>query len=183
VSDVDLFTASAIRGYRYWTLNVGQVVGLHGTPWRSHVLAAECRSAGGASPPHLEARGACSGRCGINAYDSPRRLVAAARSSPAGRRRLAPSSPDVGLPIPEGLYGEVALSGRVVEHEWGYRAERARVVRLLYVHANRIEAATDPGVIAAQFPSPSWAGERFEIGLRFEDPGQIPEGIERLLVS
>jgi hypothetical protein len=180
-----LLTPDRITGYRMWAVGPGRIVGLHGRAWRSHRMEAEClqrRCDPKEGSPHLGPEAGCDGRCGINAYVSARGLVEASRRAPVPRR-LASSSPDVASPIPEGFFGAVALSGRVIEHERGYRAQRAEIVRLVFVHGLTVRATSDPETIADRFPDPAGARRRFETVVGCETGAELPEVVERLLAG
>jgi len=82
------------------------------------------------------------------------------------------------LPWPRFL-GEVALWGRVIEHEHGYRAERARPTRLILIIGDRQFAeypcylervASEYGIPITIFPASTLALL----------PGGLPEALARL---
>jgi hypothetical protein len=50
----------------------------------------------------------------------------------------------------------VHLAGKVVEHDRGYRAERAEVASLCLIGRHRALFADEPEVIAAAFADPAW---------------------------
>jgi hypothetical protein len=58
------------------------------------------------------------------------------------------------------VYGLVELSGKVVEHERGYRAARARVVTALLLEVGRMVRIEDPGAIDGLFADPWGTVER-----------------------
>ena len=173
-----VFTPMPIVGYRMWRLGPGTIRGLSGQLWRSAAMDAACTN-GPEGSPHLPTA-PCRGRCGINAYTTPAQLLAAARSI-RGPRRLSASSPHIGIPIPEALYGVVSLSGRVVEHDHGFRGQRARVIGLVMVHGREVQATGHPGTIAAHFPNPAGSRRRFETRLIVDDPDDIPSVVVGLL--
>ena len=53
------------------------------------------------------------------------------------------------------LFGLVALSGKVVEHEHGYRAERARVVAAAVLSVGKLSLGADPQWIEDVFARPA----------------------------
>ena len=77
----------------------------------------------------------------------------------------------------------MALSGRVIEHERGYRAQRAEVSRLVFVHGLTVRATSDPETIADRFPDPAGARLRFETVAECSSGEEIPGAVERLLVA
>lgn len=165
-----------------WRLGVGSICGLNGQVWVAAEIHARCTHADGSTEaPHLF-DATCPGACGVNAFRTAAHLMEAAQRLP-GPRRLAPSSPHVATPIPEGLYGTVELWGRVVEHDHGYRAQHARVSRLVMVHGLSIRATSDHRTVAAQFPNPAGARRPFELGFSVADASDLPPMVERLLVS
>ncbi|MEN8240061.1 MAG: hypothetical protein ABFR53_12780, partial [Actinomycetota bacterium] len=58
--------------------------------------------------------------------------------------------------------GRVMMEGRVVEHEHGYRAERARVVSLVTVETDDVRLISELRDLAVVFESPE---ERHELGV------------------
>lgn len=116
----------SIYGYRMWELRWGR---LHGawSAWDTPVKTAECLSddrAPAVPPgPIPHAAGECgTPPCGIYALKDPEGLAAAVD---VGLRRLARLSTYA--------LGLVTLTGRVVEHDHGYRGERAEVVSLAVI--------------------------------------------------
>lgn len=118
--------ASPVVGYRSWHVHNGTLRSLNNQhlewPTGGQPVTARCYSPGGYgnmlhhnqpplhTAPHLTCK---SGKgCGIYAYTTP--------SHPAAPRAQCPVCGD------HHAYGAVLLSGRVIEHERGYRAERAR---------------------------------------------------------
>jgi hypothetical protein len=80
--------------------------------------------------------------CGINAYATPAGLV------PEGSTLEAKFSDTEARPL---LLGVVALSGKVVEHEDGYRAERALVTGLVRFEPMRVYETSEPRLIRLEF--------------------------------
>ena len=128
-----LWSPAPIFGFRFWRVHIDGLFGSTGVRWERPVLEAECRNprglrlgvaARGLEPvpfdagepvPHLE----CT--CGIYAIPDVTVLVGlAARAMGPGVRALE-----------TGAFGIVAMTGRVVEHERGWRAARAEVTALL----------------------------------------------------
>jgi hypothetical protein len=66
---------------------------------------------------------------------------------------IAPGSPL----LEPGAYGAVVLSGRVVEHEYGYRAARARAIGLVLVAPRWLAIARLPADVTTLFRDPSAA--------------------------
>jgi len=73
-------------------------------------------------------------RCGIYAFKRARALA-------PGLLRIAPWS----------VLGLVALTGRVVEHERGYRAQRAEVLAVAVVGGGHVVCRSDTGFVARLF--------------------------------
>lgn len=149
-----------VVGYRVWAWSSTTIKGTTRHPWTTATVTARCLIGGqdrhGAHTrpiPHLRADGLCSGTCGINAFADPRRLLTEVMSVP-WVRRLSHGLPPHGTPLPEGLYGVVELSGRVIEHEHGYRGERCTVVGLVLPDDTRVWSTSDPEVIADLFAHP-----------------------------
>ena len=120
-----------ITGYRYWSYTLGdglarldslRSVGCWegaGLSW----IVSSCLVAG-ADPGHVAPVEGCT--CGFYALSEltealfPRTLVLAAKQS---------NTSDID---PDGVvWGRVELAGKIIEHECGYRAERARIVELI----------------------------------------------------
>ena len=109
----EAWSPTPVLGYRIWDVGPS---GFHGyrIPWRRSVLSARCPTTETSDEvPHTDGR--CGEPpCGIYAAKAPAMLAEAAEAHPS--RRVA-----VGL---------VELTGKVVEHELGYRGQRACVVAL-----------------------------------------------------
>jgi hypothetical protein len=73
---------------------------------------------------------------------------------------LSEPRPDLGRPI---VLGRILLSGKVIEHEIGYRAERARIAELIPFHGTErsvTRLANRLGVgMAAAVEQPGWAAD------------------------
>jgi chorismate mutase len=149
----------AIRAYRIWHMRQGRLFGAAQTLWEEPELTAVCgRGAGRDEVPHSDGRCGVP-PCGIYASKHPDVLV----------RNFAAAWP--------GAMGLVELTGKVVEHAAGYRAERARVVALAVVAGGRWLTTDDPDVIAAAFHDPTHALARWgQLGRTRDEPwGQIIE--------
>jgi len=135
-----------VLGYRMWSATAAGLVGFR-TAWRSPRLDAFCTTRrAGSDVPHT--RGECRNPpCGIYATKTLAELVAAHPGEVGGNIAL----------------GLVALSGKVVEHERGYRAARADVVAVGMWVSDRLVLAGTPAAVAAAFsrtgPSLAAAGE------------------------
>ncbi|MFP5332352.1 MAG: hypothetical protein ACLGHX_08355, partial [Acidimicrobiia bacterium] len=128
--------------------------------WPTPVKEASCSKLG-ANPdvPHTDAR------CGV-----PRCGIYAARTPEAAmRRRPSEGGWAVGL---------IAMSGKVVEHESGFRARRAEARAVVVHHEGRVLAAEEPRMVDLAFratiattallgrPVDEWPDERIAVTLR-----------------
>lgn len=127
-----------VLGFRAWVIRGGEVHGAR-VPWRTPEMEAVClRGSSGVDVPHDL------GRCG-----------------PPSCGVYATKDIDALEPLTRGdgqiVLGLVRLTGKVIEHEVGYRARRARVVAL----------ATSSGDI--------WSGtrERATVDRFFADPTEV----------
>lgn len=107
------WSPSPVRGYRLWEWRDG---GLHGAweQWRSVGKQARCRHEG--DLPHSNGR--C-GRLGCGVY-------ATKALDPLLTPRITTGVPGCGI-------GVVEMTGKVVEHDHGYRAAQAEVIHLILV--------------------------------------------------
>lgn len=130
----EAWSPTPVLGFRIWALNEGELHGVR-VRWEAPSLTATCE-ASRADPeiPHSDGRCGRLG-CGIYAAKSARRLLD--EFAPALRSAFA-----VGL---------VGLSGKVVEHEHGYRGAEATVLALVVVENMRAEFTADPARLAALF--------------------------------
>ncbi len=128
----DAWSPAPITGFRLWAMRSGALCGAR-TRWREPTFVATCATAGEGSP---HADGRC-GRLGCGVYAT---------------KELAPLL-GMHLQVDSHSYvaAAVALSGRVVEHERGYRAETARVTAAYAVWPDRVLATSDPARLAALF--------------------------------
>lgn len=133
----------AIRAYRVWHLRQGRLFGAARVPWEEPELTAVCgRGAGRDEVPHSDGRCGVPA-CGIYAAKHPDHLI----------RNFAVAWP--------GAMGLVELSGKVVEHAEGYRAQHARVIALAVVAGGRWLATDAADVIAAAVHDPVHALARW----------------------
>jgi len=137
----EAWSPAPVLGYRIWKLT-GR--GLHGVRvrWNGPVLDAVCsHTFDDDEIPHTDRR--CGGLgCGVYAAKDVHELL---REFVAGER--------CGFAA-----GVVALTGKVVEHERGYRAAHARVVALAVAGPTNIVFADDPDAIADIFKDPPVGG-------------------------
>lgn len=132
-----------VLGFRLWAVRKGGLYGVR-TRWRHRTLSAICAAVSGdAEIPHTDGR--C-GRLGCGVYAS---------------KEWDPLRHGFGIDkIGDFAAAVVALTGKVVEHDKGYRAATATVVALgvvrgarllLTAEADEIEAIfADPGAIAGK---------------------------------
>ncbi|HSR14153.1 MAG TPA: hypothetical protein VLL51_00270 [Gemmatimonadales bacterium] len=138
-----------ILGFRYWRIDVDGLRGVRGHRWAQPQLEAVCRWGRPGPAPHLS--GEC-GRppCGVYALKEPGALVSAFGRDSTWSRLLWEETPL----LEPGAYGVVALSGRIVEHERGYRAARASVRALVVVGVRSIAVVADRRRIGRMFADP-----------------------------
>jgi hypothetical protein len=131
------WSPTPVIGYRLWEWRDG---GLYGAweQWRSAMKKASCRHPG--DIPH--SNGQC-GRLGCGVY-------ATKALDPLLSPRLSPGS--LGCAA-----GVVEMTGKVVEHEHGYRGARARAVQLVLIGDEGLAHLDDPPALAAAFRDPDHA--------------------------
>lgn len=126
-----------VVGYRAWHLDDdGRVVGATGHVWSRPVMDADCEQARRPYDdlPHTDRICSSFGYgCGVYASKSAADL----HPGPAPR-----------------ILGVVHLTGKVVEHESGYRAARARVVAVLADDDSRRLTTAEPDLIETVFEQP-----------------------------
>lgn len=129
-----------VTGYRVWHLDDdGRVVGATGQIWSYPVMEAACEQARRPYDdlPHTDRMCSSFGYgCGVYASKS------AAHLDPGRAPRIL---------------GVVHLAGKVVEHESGYRAARARVVAVLAEDGVSRLITSDPDLIEVVFEQPAAA--------------------------
>jgi hypothetical protein len=134
----DAWSPVPVLGFRMWTM---QPFGLHGAKvtWRLPEMQAECLTTGGRDGvPHSDGR--C-GRLGCGVY-------ATKELGPLVGAHLHQQSHSYAV-------GLVALSGKVVEHEFGYRAERAEIVALVAVAHGMYLATSQPAALVGICRTPA----------------------------
>ncbi|MDH5371408.1 MAG: hypothetical protein OEX97_00520 [Acidimicrobiia bacterium] len=136
----EAWSPSSVLGYRVWVINGNGLIGARQV-WETPVLVAECAEFPDVDEvPHTDNR--C-GRLGCGVYAT---------------KELKPLL-DLHVRERDRNYaaGLVAMEGKVVEHEDGYRAARAEVVSMALIGQHREVYTTDSTVIAAAFTSPDEA--------------------------
>ncbi len=132
------WSPTAVLGYRLWGVGSDSLVGVK-MAWETRTLAATCLSNGGRNEiPHTDGR--C-GRLGCGVY-------AAKTVGPLYTEFDVSAIGDLAL-------GLVALTGKVVEHDDGYRGAEATVVALGASMGKHVLLATDPEEIDAVFADPT----------------------------
>ncbi|MCP4966430.1 MAG: hypothetical protein GY926_14500 [bacterium] len=132
------WSPTPVLGFRLW--GVGEEA-LHGVkmPWPERTLVATCLSRGGGEEiPHTDGR--C-GRLGCGVY-------AAKLVDPLYTEFDVTAIGDVAL-------GLVALTGKVVEHDEGYRAASATVIALAASLGKHVVLTSDAGTIDGVFADPA----------------------------
>jgi hypothetical protein len=122
-----------VFAYRLWWIRNEVVRGAR-MPWTSRRLDARCPKTSEPGSPHTDGRCRAPG-CGIYAVKDPNTIRGWFHPR-AGRGWVA---------------AVVALDGRVVEHEHGYRAAHAEVAAAVVGTREQIAASEDPAWIEAVF--------------------------------
>jgi hypothetical protein len=135
------WSPTPVLGYRLWSWRDG---GIHGAweRWATPTKTATCRS-GDDEIPHSDGRCGRLG-CGVYAGKDLRALLEE-HTRPGSHGYLA---------------GSVELTGKVVEHEHGYRATRADVVTAVLVGADHMVLADDSAMLSDLFGAPDEIMER-----------------------
>jgi len=131
-----MWSPTAVLGYRVWILNKD---GLYGARyrWETPSLTAVCRIPG--ELPHTDGRCAqVAFGCGIYAAKDSGALMRSVGGTHRGRFGV----------------GLVGLEGKVIEHDRGYRAERATVLAFALVDRGTMRMIDDETELAALFRSP-----------------------------
>lgn len=128
------WSPAPVLGYRLWAWNDGEMHGVRAR-WAVPRMTAECDTARDRfEVPHSDGRCGRLG-CGVYAAKDLRRLLD--EFAPALRSSFAA--------------GLVEMTGKVVEHDRGYRAARAEVVALVAVSTMAAELTDDTARIAEIF--------------------------------
>lgn len=133
----EVWSPTPVRGYRVWSIRANTIFG-NQTQWHGPELAGRClRGVPGEDIPHSMKR--CGPpACGIYAVKSLDMFPPEVASSQ----------------INHTVVGVVGMAGKVVEHEFGYRAQRATAIAVVAHDEDRRVAATSPADIDAIFRSP-----------------------------
>lgn len=136
----EAWSPTEVLGFRIWTIEHNELVGARFV-WETPVYEATCEANPASDEvPHTDER--C-GRLGCGVYAT---------------KRLEDL---LGVHVHEStrdyLAGLVALGGKVVEHEKGYRAARAEVVSAALIGRDREVLSSDSEVIAGIFVDPTGA--------------------------
>jgi hypothetical protein len=127
-----------VLGYRLWVVRDDALYGVK-MPWPGRALVATCLSRGGSDEiPHTDGRCGRLG-CGVYAAKSVDPLYMGFDIEGVGNVAL----------------GLVALTGKVVEHDSGYRAAVATVVALGATLGGRLLLTSHPDQIEAVFEDPT----------------------------
>lgn len=136
-----------LLGYRIWELKDGR---LHGawTPWETHRKTAVCldKNSKAKGPSPHDAAACPHPPCGIYALKEPRKAEAVVLRT---LRQSTPTTLAIGL---------VAMTGRVIEHAQGYRAQHAEVIALAMVTGgqgkNTVLTTIERALVPAAFAQP-----------------------------
>ncbi len=156
-----LWSPIPVLAYRMWRLRDGRLHGVR-SAWNGPALEAHCLGGGrveGRSVGVPHTNGECGNPpCGIYAYGAPQGLIG-------------------DLVQPGHAVGLVALSGKVVEHERGYRAQFAGVVALAVSVGGVIHYSADPswvsGVFAGGDPAAPSGGVTGHVNVRDHPAAEI----------
>ncbi len=140
-TQVEMWSPTPISGYRAWAITEDGMRGVW-TLWKRPVLTARCANQF-ADPdgevPHTDERCGRLG-CGIYATKDLQALLDSELGATLGRSFAV---------------GRVHLTGKVVEHEYGYRAAVAEATAVVAFHGDRTLLADDPAAIAGLFADPT----------------------------
>lgn len=133
----EVWSPTPVRGFRVWSIQSNAIFG-NQTQWHGPSLAGHClRGVPGEDIPHSMER--CGPPpCGIYAVKS-----------------LDSFMPSVAaFQINHTVVGVVAMAGKVVEHEFGYRAQRATAIAVVAYDGGRRVAVTAPDEVEDLFRDP-----------------------------
>jgi hypothetical protein len=157
----EFWTPALVVGFRMWDLR-GSLWGAV-KPWDRPEHEARCLSGRGSSAadvPHTDGR--CGHPpCGLYCFKEPEQLIGAF-GLPTGSR-LA-------------VVGLVALSGKVVEHERGYRAQKARVLAAAAVGRGKLVRVEGDARLRSLFSRPEATINSLVLG----DPAVVEEAADVL---
>lgn len=136
----EAWSPTAVVGFRAWSVAADGLQGVRAI-WTSPTFQASCDQAFGSTNdsevPHTDGR--CGPpSCGIYATHQIETLLASALTEDLIDRAV----------------GTVALSGKVVEHEHGYRAKTATITSILAFCYDKAYFTDEPGAIAALVAAP-----------------------------
>lgn len=158
------WSPTPVTGYRVWAVVENRLQGATGHVWDTPQLDAECgRSRTNRDLPHTDSHCSRFGHgCGVYAAKDPARL-------------------EEGDSI--WVLGVVHLSGKVVEHEHGYRAACAGVKAVVAQAEGRLLATCDSALISDLFADPiatiRRSGSEIEAALHGTDLLDVVEDLER----
>ena len=131
------WSPTPVMGYRMWALLHDRVEGVRRV-WPTSRLRATCGAGyDDVEIPHTDGRCGRLG-CGVYAAKRPEPVLESFRPA-SGHRYVA---------------GRVAMTGKVVEHDTGYRAEVAEAVAVVAAGRHGVLATRDPALIDALFRDP-----------------------------
>jgi len=158
LTDEPVHRTGPVHGYMLWGQINGTRIDESGYPWWSQSIRFRftCAMSYGKVrflAPHLLAEGFCDGTCGSHSFATPELMLQTYTRAgrPRSGRDLIVGHPLAWDAIPNGLYGVVALGGKVIEHERGYRASDVTVVGLVHDVGGAILSTDDPELIRAEF--------------------------------
>ena len=134
----EAWSPTPITGYRVWGISqTGDMIGATGHRWATPTVTAECvRSRADDDLPHTDVRCSAVGYgCGVYA---------------AKNHNLLESLPAYSA----WAIGVVALTGKVVEHERGYRAATAAVTSIVATTPDHHLATSEPDLLERLFQHP-----------------------------
>jgi len=149
----EMWSPHPVIGFRYWKIDLDGLHGIRGHRWDGPVMRARCRPRRGAPAPGEipHTAGECGWPpCGIYALRDPRDLVTSYGRDSAWSRLVVPERPL----LEPGAFGAVSLTGRVVEHERGYRAAGAGAIGLVVVAPRWLAVVEHPDEVRRVFRDP-----------------------------
>lgn len=157
------WSPTPVVGYRIWEIVDDGLVGATGFRWERPAMEATCaRARSHDDLPHTDHTCSTVGHgCGIYAAYHP---------------SLLPS-----LRAAEAAVGVIQMSGKVVEHEHGYRAAHARVAGVVAHAGGRLLVTSSHDIITALFADPRPTLERHgRPGREFLQKSELREALEGL---